>query len=164
MKKFWSLCLTLVCCTVFAQADVKNNVNQLLDNWHKAAAEANYNAYFGAMSQDAVYIGTDATENWNLTQFQQFSKPYFDKGKAWDFKPYDRHLFFTADKKTVWFDELLDTWMGICRGSGVLQLRDGQWKIVHYVLSMTVPNDDIDAVVKTKKAADDKLREQAPKK
>lgn len=125
-------------------------VNQLLDGWHKAAAEANSENYFNALTEDAIFIGTDATENWNKTAFKAFAKPYFDKGKAWDFKPLQRHVFFSKDKKIAWFDEVLDTWMKICRGSGVLVKVGKEWKIQHYVLSATIPNENIDEVVKIK--------------
>jgi hypothetical protein len=40
--------------------------------------------------------------------------------------------------------------MKICRGSGVLIKEGNTWKIAHYVLSMTVPNDNLDEVVKIK--------------
>ena len=40
--------------------------------------------------------------------------------------------------------------MKICRGSGVLINEGNTWKIAHYVLSMTVPNDYTDEVVKIK--------------
>lgn len=143
------LTLFLVCNSdLFGQNKEIEKINAMLDNWHKAAAEGNFNNYFGAMTDDAIFIGTDPTENWNKIQFQAFAKPYFDKGKAWDFKPLERHIYFSKDNKTAYFDELLDTWMKICRGSGVLEKIDGQWKIKHYVLSMTIPNDDIDSVIK----------------
>jgi hypothetical protein len=57
----------------------------------------------------------------------------------------------------AWFDELLNTQMKICRGSGVLVLIDGKWKIKHYVLSMTIPNDNVDEVVKIKAPIEDDL-------
>ena len=44
--------------------------------------------------------------------------------------------------------------MGICRGSGVLELEDGQWKIAHYVLSIAVPNDQVSKLLELKKAQD----------
>jgi ketosteroid isomerase-like protein len=56
----------------------------VLDNWHKAAGAAQFDAYFNLMTADAIFIGTDA-ENWNKMQFQAFAKP-FDRGKAWSFK------------------------------------------------------------------------------
>ena len=109
------------------------------------------------MSEESIFIGTDATENWNKKQFQTFAKPYFDKGKAWNFKAIERNIYFSENGKIVWFDELLSTQMKICRGSGVLVQENGQWKIKHYVLSMTVPNDNVDEVVKIKSVIEDKI-------
>jgi hypothetical protein len=40
-----------------------NQVNDLLDSWHKAAAEQSL-ILIDKMTEDAVFIGTDATENW----------------------------------------------------------------------------------------------------
>jgi hypothetical protein len=94
-----------------------NQVNDLLDSWHKAA-EAKFDTYFDKMTEDAVFIGTDATENWGKPAFQEFAKPYFDKGKAWNFTVLERHIYFDQSKKIAWFDELLNTQMKICRGSG----------------------------------------------
>jgi hypothetical protein len=122
----------------------KETINTLLDNWHKSAAEANFENYFDAMTNTSVFIGTDASENWDNDAFKKFSKPYFDKGKAWNFKAVKRNIYIKDE--TAWFDELLDTHMGICRGSGVLTKNNSSWKIAHYVLSLTIPNDNIDAV------------------
>ena len=139
-------------------------IDFILNSWHKAAAEANFDEYFNAMTDDAVFIGTDATENWNKQEFISFAKPYFDKGKAWNFKALERNIYFSSDLKTVWFDELLNTQMKICRGSGIL-VRDtnGNWKIKHYVLSMTIPNDKVDEVVKIKSLLEDKEIEKLKK-
>jgi hypothetical protein len=138
----------------------KKKVTQFLDQWHAAAAAANFETYFDAMAEESIYIGTDATENWNKKQFQAFAKPYFDRGKAWDFKAIERNIYFSENGKLVWFDELLDTHMKFCRGSGVLVLEKGQWKIKHYVLSMTIPNDTTDDVVKIKAPIEDALLEK----
>ncbi|WP_218598253.1 nuclear transport factor 2 family protein [Polaribacter sp. NJDZ03] len=135
-------------------ASIKTNANTLLDAWHKAASEANYEGYFGKMDSLSVFIGTDATENWSKTQFQKFSKPFFDKGKAWSFKPLERNIYVNEAKDFVWFDELLTTWMGTCRGSGVLEKKQNVWKIKHYVLSVEIPNNDIQAVILAKKKSD----------
>ncbi len=145
------------------QTAEKQNINLLLDNWHKAAAEGNFNNYFNTMSDESIFMGTDATENWDKKAFQDFAKPYFDKGKAWDFKPLQRNIFFSKDGKTAWFNELLDTWMKICQGSGVLVKENGVWKIKHYVLSVTVPNDNINEVVKTKAPIEDALIQKLKK-
>ena len=132
------------------QTTSKANINATLDAWHKAAAEANYNDYFNLMTDNAVFIGTDATENWNKTNFRAFAKPFFDKGKAWNFTVLERHIYFDKTGKMAWFDELLNTQMKICRGSGVLVKIGKEWKIQHYVLSMTIPNDNTNEVVKIK--------------
>ncbi len=135
----------------------KVSVNATLDEWHKAAAQANYNDYFSLMTDDAVFIGTDATENWNKTAFQAYAKPHFDKGKAWSFRALERHVFFDATGKTAWFDELLNTQMKICRGSGVLVKVGNQWKIQHYVLSMTIPNENSNEVIKVKASLEEAM-------
>ena len=158
MKVYYLFFLVLMsCASTQNTSDKKTEITFFLDNWHKAAAEANYDNYFNAMSDESIFIGTDATENWNKTAFQAFAKPYFDKGKAWNFKAIERNIYFSNDGKLVWFDELLNTQMKICRGSGVLVQENGQWKIKHYVLSMTVPNENTNDVVKIKAPIEDKI-------
>jgi len=136
---------------------VKTQINKTIGSWHKAAASANFEEYFGLMTEDAIFIGTDATENWTLPKFKKFSKPYFDSGKAWSFSTLERNLFVHENIMVAWFDELLDTHMGICRGSGVLMKENGKWKIHHYVLSITIPNENVDEVTELKKEFDSKL-------
>ena len=138
----------------WGQLDRMTAVEQALDAWHKAAAEADYEGYFGRMTQDAIFIGTDATENWSFGAFRSFAKPYFDRGRAWDFSAVERHIFFNESGDTAWFDELLDTWMGLCRGSGVLKKSGNEWKIAHYVLSIAVPNENVNELLELKKATD----------
>lgn len=135
-------------------------INKLLDDWHSAATNADYNGYFDKIAEDGRYIGTDATENWDKKAFAAFSKPYFDRGKAWNFKAMERNIYFSKDGKTAWFDELLDTWMKACRGSGVLEKEGNKWKIKHYVLSMTVPNDATNEVLPLKAKYEDALIEK----
>ena len=112
------------------------------------------------MTKDGVFIGTDATENWQLDEFKAYAKPHFDKGKAWSFTALERNIYMGGDGKTAWFDELLDTQMGICRGSGVVLLKNGTWKIAHYVLSIAVPNENVDELVRIKKDFDSKFIEK----
>ena len=80
IKKTIQLLLVLVCIqSVVAQSQSKEPINKMLDAWHQAAANANFNAYFDAMTNDAIFIGTDANENWDKKAFIAFAKPYFDK-------------------------------------------------------------------------------------
>ncbi|PHR99158.1 MAG: hypothetical protein COA80_04400 [Leeuwenhoekiella sp.] len=132
-------------------------INTQLEKWHKAAADADFEAYFGLMTKDGVFIGTDADENWQLDDFKAFSKPYFDAGKAWSFKTLERTIYHPKKSKIAWFDELLETQMGICRGSGVMRLDGKDWKVQHYVLSIAVPNENVSELTELKKAHDSLL-------
>ena len=133
----------------------KDSINNSLDQWHKAASDADFKTYFNLMTSDAVFIGTDATENWNIDAFKAFSKPYFDKGKAWSFTAINRNIYLDpSSKTTAWFDEHLNTQMGICRGSGIMKKVNGVWKIQHYVLSIAVPNENVTALTDLKKEWD----------
>lgn len=143
----------------FGQAD-RDAVNQVMDQWHKAAGEANFKEYFDLMDESSIFIGTDATERWNKQEFMDYAKPHFDKGKAWNFTSLERNVDFSEDGKTAWIDELLNTQMKICRGSGVLVKENGKWLIKHYVLSMTIPNDLVDQVVPLKSDIEDKIIEE----
>lgn len=151
--------------TIMATAqDQKAQINTLLDSWHNDASNADFKNYFDKIADDGIYIGTDATENWTKKEFEVWAKPYFDKGKAWNFTALQRNIYLSPDKKMAWFDELLDTQMKICRGSGILEFKNGKWKIKHYVLSMTIPNDDVDEVIKAKETIENKLIETIKKK
>ncbi len=117
-------------------------INQLLDGWHMAAAKNNASEYFDLMADNGVYLGTDPTENWTKDEFYRFTKPFFDKGQGFDFKPRDRKVEFSKEGDVAWFSELLDTWMGTCRGTGIMEKHsDGKWKMRQYNLAITVPND-----------------------
>lgn len=144
----------------FSEEGERENISKLINSWHKAAAEANFDAYFDQMAEDAVFIGTDATENWQNKDFRKYSKPHFDAGSAWDFTALERNIYVSENGKIAWFDELLKTQMGICRGSGVVTMENGSWKIKHYVLSMVIPNSVASDVIEAKKEIDSTIISQ----
>lgn len=128
------------------QADIAE-INALIDGWHDAAARGDFERYVAAMTDDAVFLGTDASERWAGEEFRRFARPYFkgptEYGKgAWTYRPATRFVTLaaaagagaagpTADPAgpadgahkagVAWFDELLthDTY-GRCRGTGVV--------------------------------------------
>ena len=128
----------------------KKAINTILDDWHLAASEANFERYFMHFTGDsAIFMGTDATERWTVAEFKPWAKPYFDDGEAWDFTPVERHVYLSDNLQTAWFDESLDTPnLGPARGSGVLVRQAETWKIAHYNLSIPIPNAIVDTVVK----------------
>jgi hypothetical protein len=121
----------------------------VLNDWHRAAAAADEPRYFGHFAGNGVFLGTDATERWTVKEFREWARPHFSAKKAWNFRPRDRHIEVSGDGRTAWFDEMLDTGtLGVCRGSGVLVLEGGNWKIAQYNLSIPIPNALADAIVK----------------
>jgi len=136
------------------KTEIIKNVDIFLNDWHKAASEADFENYFTKMDSISVFIGTDASENWTKKEFMLFSKPYFDEGKAWDFKTLERNIYTNNSLNFIWFDELLDTWMGVCRGSGIIEIKNSKPSIKQYVLSFTVPNDNADKIIQIKRKKD----------
>jgi len=132
----------------------KSSIDEVMDAWHDDAATGKFEGYFGAMDSLSIFYGTDATENWTKQEFAAFAEPHFDEDGAWKFQAFDRNIYFSDSREVAWFDELLNTWMGVCIGSGVLEKKDQRWKIKHYVLSVIVPNDDIMPVLDAKRAND----------
>lgn len=117
------------------------SINAMLDDWHKAAAQADEARYFGHAAPEFVFLGTDATERWDLASFRAFAHPYFAKGKAWTFVPHDRYVAIAPGGDVAWFDEKLDSASyGDCRGTGVVRKVDGEWKIAQYNLTIPIPN------------------------
>ena len=130
----------LICTLIFPVAgDQRGSVNALLDGLHKDAHEGNYQAYFARYSPDAIFLGTDKTERWTIEEFKTYAKPAFVDGHGWTYKVIERN--WEGDGDIQWFDEILfNEKLGHCRGTGVVELISGEWKIVHYALTMLIPN------------------------
>ncbi|NMP33549.1 nuclear transport factor 2 family protein [Thalassotalea sp. M1531] len=146
MNKLLTLCLFF---WLSANAIANDAINTVLDNYHQAAAKADFDGYLGAMANESVFIGTDASERWTKKAFASFVQPYFDKGIGWEYQPFDRNLTLLADGKTAYFDELLNnSSYGVCRGTGVVIFAQERWQIVQYSLSIPIPNSIAKSVVK----------------
>jgi ketosteroid isomerase-like protein len=120
------------------------SIDSTLNELHSAAARADGPRYFSLFTDDAVYIGTDASERWTFKDFRGFAEPYFSKGIGWTYKPRSRHIVIAdvACRCVAWFDELLDSdSYGTSRGTGVLVRKNGSWKISQYALTFPIPND-----------------------
>jgi hypothetical protein len=121
-------------------------IGAALDAWHRAAAAADGPAFFGFMDERCVYFGTDAAERWTKAAFVAFAQPFFERGKAWDFTPRDRTVRLLGHDLAL-FDESLDTWMGVCRGTGALRRTKAGWRLLSYHLAMTIPNERVREVL-----------------
>ena len=114
----------------------------VLDDFHAAASAADEERYFALLAPKAVFLGTDGGERWEGEEYRAFVHRYFSQGKGWTYVPSSRSITVAADGRTAWFDERLENeWYGECRGTGVLQLREGEWKIEQYNLTIPIPNE-----------------------
>ncbi|MEZ6197648.1 MAG: nuclear transport factor 2 family protein [Planctomycetota bacterium] len=120
-----------------------------LDAYHHAAAVADADAYFGAMTADGVFLGTDGEERWERDAFRAFGAPYFRGESAWIFVPRQRHPRVDAEGRIAWFDEVVGSrHYGARRGSGVLVKEGETWRIAQYNLTTPVPNAMLADVVR----------------
>ncbi len=111
----------------------------LLNGLHLDAHKGNFESYFDRYSTDAVFLGTDKTERWTIDEFKAYAKPAFSDGHGWTYSLIERN--WEGNGNIRWFDEiLLNEKLGHCRGTGVIELINGEWKISHYALTMLVPN------------------------
>jgi hypothetical protein len=118
-----------------------------LDDFHAAAARADETRYFAHFAPNGIFLGTDASERWDVAAFRTYAHPHFEKGKAWSFHATRRAITIAADGRVAWFDEDLATEkLGPARGSGVLVLGGGRWLIAQYNLAIVVPNERFAAV------------------
>lgn len=117
-------------------------IARVLDAWHASAARADESSYFGAFAREGVFLGTDATERWDVAAFRAYAHPHFAKGKAWSFRSVRRAITLGPSGDVAWFDEELDTPnLGPARGSGVVVREGGVYKIAQYNLSVPIPNE-----------------------
>ncbi|MEM1154656.1 MAG: nuclear transport factor 2 family protein [Pseudomonadota bacterium] len=112
-----------------------------LDTFHRAASEVDSDTYLETVTEDIIFLGTDATERWQGPAFREFVKDSFAAGRGWTYTPVERNIVLSADGKVAWFDEVLNNAdLGLCRSSGILVNTAEGWKIAQYNLSVPIPN------------------------
>lgn len=132
----------------FLDQEAEDAVAEVLDRFHRAAAEADAETYFSLLADGAVYLGTDAGERWSVDDFRAFAQPYFERGQGWTYVPTSRHVDLDEDRGTAWFDEMLENdSYGTTRGTGVLTKTPDGWRIVQYHLTIPIPNEIAKEVV-----------------
>lgn len=143
----WLSLWLLFTMSVGSAAASGDEASEVLDRFHRAAAEADFATYRAQMTDDIVFLGTDATERWQGEAFFDFARPHFEAGRGWTYRVRSRRLQVGPQGNVAWFDELLDNArLGLCRGSGLLLRGEDGWKVTQYNLSMPVPNDMIGQV------------------
>ncbi len=138
--------LPLVMCTTTVSEE--KSPDEVLNDFHDAASKADGPRYFSLFAEDAIFLGTDGTERWTVEEFKAYANPHFDKGRGWTYTKKSRHIYFSPDGNTAWFDEALENEnYGECRGSGVLIKSGEVWKVTQYNLTIPIPNSLAGSVV-----------------
>ena len=138
-NKLITILFLLIAPSIIAD-DQQTEIDALLDGLHQDAHEANFKTYFARYTSDAIFLGTDKTERWTIEEFKEYAKPAFADGHGWTYTVVERN--WEGEGNMRWFDEILfNEKLGHCRGTGVVELEAGQWKIAHYALTMLVPNE-----------------------
>lgn len=143
-------------------AEVIARVNAFVDEWHADAAGAR-SAFFDKLAPEGIYIGTDRSERWTRDELREWSRKYFARPSAWAFTPLVRHVTLGPERRVVWFDEQLASGMGTLQSTGVLRAKGDGFEIVHYQLSLAVPNEVQPKVSETISAHRRRLADGAPK-
>lgn len=137
-----------------SQRRLVREAKDMLNDWHLSAADADADVYLGHMALDAVFLGPDAEERWDMARFRSYVNMAFAANRAWSYAPFDRHVIVGGGGLDVaWFDERIDSgeFSGL-RGTGVLRREGDAWKIVHYSLTYTIPfgiKDEVETAIKS---------------
>ena len=66
-------------------------VGKVIDDFHDAAAHGDKQRYFGHLTNDAVYLGTDEWERWpKHPDFDDYVDGRFKDGSGWTYKSRER--------------------------------------------------------------------------
>jgi hypothetical protein len=124
-------------------------VAMVIDDFHDAAAHGDKDRYFGHLTDDSVYLGTDEWERWpKYPDFDEYVDGRFKDGSGWDYRSVERSIRFNDRQDVAWFDEVLfSATSGRIRGTGVLTHQSGQWKLEHYAMSFLIFNENWDEVI-----------------
>jgi hypothetical protein len=139
------------------------SIGAVLDDFHDAAAHGDKSRYLGHMADYGVFMGTDEWERWPKNpEFTAYVDSRFKDGSGWNYRSVERNVQLSELSNIAWFDEVVfSETNGRFRGTGVLVLEQGEWKIAHYAMSFLVMNENWEEVIRLTKqtqAEKDKAR------
>ena len=125
----------------------------VIDDFHDAAAHGDNARYLGHMTDDAVFMGTDEWERWpKQPDFVDYVGGRFKDGIGWTYRSVQRNIRLANAGNIAWFDEVIfSETSGRFRGTGVVVLENGTWKIAHYAMSFLVFNENWEDVIELSK-------------
>ena len=154
----------LICLSSVADGSEIDEIGKVLDDFHDAAAHGDKDRYLGHLSQDAVFMGTDEWERWPKNpDFSDYVDGRFENGRGWNYKSAERKIHISESADVAWFDEVVfSETNGRFRGTGVLTMRNGSWKISHYAMSFLILNENWDEVIELTRKTKDQLENSPP--
>lgn len=137
-------------------------IADVIDDFHDAAAQGDKDRYLGHMTENAVFMGTDEWERWpKETEFRDYVDSRFKDGSGWNYRSVERSIQLADSADLAWFDEVVYSEPnGRFRGTGVLSLQDGEWKIAHYAMSFLVFNENWTDVIELNRKTAAEKRQQ----
>lgn len=154
--------------TSLAQQDETNTdseeaITNLLIKIRIAAEKADSDKYFSCLAENGIFFGTDPGERYTRDQLKAVLDPYFKKGIGWKHEIKQRHVYVGPNDKIGWFEEQSERdKVGTMRTTGVVMRKANDWVIVQYNVSILVPNEAVEDLVKLVDKI--KLQKQAAKK
>jgi hypothetical protein len=137
--------------TGIASADdaVVNAIDNVLDDFHDAAAHGDKARYLGHMTANGVFMGTDEWERWPKNpELSDYVDGRFKDGIGWNYRSVEREVAVADSADFAWFDEVVySDSNGRFRGTGVLVKEAGNWKIAHYAMSFLILNENWEEVI-----------------
>jgi ketosteroid isomerase-like protein len=129
------------------------SIAAVIDDFHDAAAHGDNARYLGHMTDDAVFMGTDEWERWpKQPDFVDYVGGRFKDGIGWTYRSVQRNIRLADAGNIAWFDEVIfSETSGRFRGTGVVVLENGTWKIAHYAMSFLVFNENWEDVIELSK-------------
>jgi len=133
--------------------DASEEIAQVIDGFHAAAASGDSERYLDFLTEDAVFLGTDEWERWpKYPDFNDYVHMRFKDGSGWNYRSVAREVRVSDTGETAWFDEVVfSETNGRFRGTGVLARNNGQWKIAHYAMSFLILNENWNDVIELTK-------------
>ncbi len=143
-----TLLLSVIAVADNAESDL-DAIGRVIDDFHDAAAHGDKLRFLDHLTEDAVFMGTDEWERWpKQPEFSDYVDGRFNNGSGWNYKSVERTIRIADSANIAWFDEVLFSEQnGRFRGTGVLTLQDGRWKIAHYAMSFLILNENWDEVI-----------------
>jgi len=119
------------------------DVDILMDKFHKSTSAGDGDMMVSCLSDQFVFLGTDAKERWERAPFESYARERFSKNSSWTYKLLKRNVTKVSDSFYIFDESLKNSYLGTCRSTGSIVLQKGSLKLAQYSLSMPVPNDII---------------------